>query len=299
MWKHVQKLTPMLIQGVAHRIIFKDEQDKPEHYTGIPADREQMYELIDILLNDNASWDHVSQQALTRKPALPVRLPYTPHASGLTWLKSNLGYKQPRTRFAPGPPSRLTTLANYLLAPAMKLDSTLSIRRLTDERAQLRDRNIKPTQVRHFERKVPADRGVLDCAVLPWRRNPPEEFRKIPIEHRCLHTLAATCLANRLYVADHGLNSTSIHDLVPDYLSEVPIDPYAHDQAPIRYTEDNGLPYSVGPNGKDDKGIRRMRMAKVVPDKPDDARMLWGYFRREWVPDPTEQMQPQNSNDTK
>ncbi len=68
--------------------------------------------------------------------------------------------------------------------------------------------------------------------------------------------LAATALAMRLYELDHGHRPEKLEDLVPDYLDEVPADPFAADGSAIRLGEWGGrrLLYSVSVNGKDQGG---------------------------------------------
>ena len=69
---------------------------------------------------------------------------------------------------------------------------------------------------------------------------------------------AAIQLAIRLFRMDHGGEyPRSLHDLVPEYLPSVPLDPMAADDRPMGYRPDLAPPivYSVGENGKDDGGM--------------------------------------------
>ncbi len=61
-------------------------------------------------------------------------------------------------------------------------------------------------------------------------------------------------LALRLYHHDHGAYPQSLDPLVPDYLSQLPIDP--HSGRPFIYRPDGGdfLLYSVGKDGIDNGG---------------------------------------------
>ena len=64
-------------------------------------------------------------------------------------------------------------------------------------------------------------------------------------------------LALRAYKADHEASSpNSLADLVPEYLSEVPIDPCSLDSSTLRYKRegDRFIVYSVGHNRVDDHG---------------------------------------------
>jgi hypothetical protein len=59
-------------------------------------------------------------------------------------------------------------------------------------------------------------------------------------------------LALRAYRQDHGGLPDSLGELVPDYLTEIPRDPF--DGAPLRYSRNKGILYSVGSDLADDGG---------------------------------------------
>jgi hypothetical protein len=61
-------------------------------------------------------------------------------------------------------------------------------------------------------------------------------------------------LAIRAYWLDHGRNPAKLADLVPDYLPEVPKDPFNGGQLVYRLAPNGYLLYSVGVNGVDDGG---------------------------------------------
>lgn len=67
------------------------------------------------------------------------------------------------------------------------------------------------------------------------------------------NALLCAALARQAYRADHqNRDPTQLTDLIPAYLSRLPDDPYALPIAPLRFQ--NGVLYSVGPDGKDDNG---------------------------------------------
>ena len=102
--------------------------------------------------------------------------------------------------------------------------------------------------------------------------------------------MAATALAMRLYELDHGRPPAKLDDLVPDYLTELPADPFAADGRPITYepeavaqsstsyspatgqvtTAPPGPPhavlYSVGPDGRDGRGSSHVSAAEDARD---------------------------------
>ncbi|MGC9454900.1 MAG: hypothetical protein ACP5HU_08530 [Phycisphaerae bacterium] len=67
--------------------------------------------------------------------------------------------------------------------------------------------------------------------------------------------MAAVALALRLFELDNGRRPESLDELVPEYLSEVPRDPFDPD-AHIRYRpDDTPVLYCIGPDGVDDGGM--------------------------------------------
>ncbi|WP_428938621.1 hypothetical protein [Fontivita pretiosa] len=73
---------------------------------------------------------------------------------------------------------------------------------------------------------------------------------------RMEHHLAAVIVACRLYQVDHaGRWPEKLEDLVPDYLPDVPVDPFSQTGQPLKYLlARNGtrpIVYSVGEDGKD------------------------------------------------
>lgn len=69
--------------------------------------------------------------------------------------------------------------------------------------------------------------------------------------------MAAIALAIRLYEIDHGRRPQGLAALVPEYLAELPLDPFTSPPAPFHYVPDGHWPalYSVGQNGMDDGGV--------------------------------------------
>jgi len=73
------------------------------------------------------------------------------------------------------------------------------------------------------------------------------------IQRQRLH-LTQLGLALEAYRARHGRYPTSLAELAPDYLAEVPRDIFAEQELIYRPTEDGYLLYSVGPDFDDDGG---------------------------------------------
>ncbi len=76
-------------------------------------------------------------------------------------------------------------------------------------------------------------------------------------------------LAVRLFKMEKGGYPEKLDELVPEYLDEVPLDPFA--LKPLRYKKREGkwIIYSIGPDGKDDGGLK-----KYVPYKTEEGTDL-------------------------
>lgn len=103
-------------------------------------------------------------------------------------------------------------------------------------------------------------------------------FASSHFRERAQARMAATALAIRLYEIDHGRRPEALDQLAPDYLPQVPRDPFADDDRALGYKPQGVEPtilywapdeatkaklplrpfallYSVGPDGRDDGGL--------------------------------------------
>jgi len=82
---------------------------------------------------------------------------------------------------------------------------------------------------------------------------------------RIIATLTATeaiaCL--EAYRAEHGRYPESLAQLVPDYLPELPTDPWTGDPMPYRLAGDSYTLYAAGPNRRDDGGVHDAKVDLV------------------------------------
>lgn len=69
------------------------------------------------------------------------------------------------------------------------------------------------------------------------------------------NALLLTAFALQVYKAEHGVYPVTLHTLIPQYLTNIPVDPFAHANT-LRYRVqgEKYLLYSVGPDGRDDGG---------------------------------------------
>lgn len=103
-----------------------------------------------------------------------------------------------------------------------------------------------------FESNIERNAHMLSWILLPSLEHAVDlQFRELASRR-----LAATALAIRLYEVDHGHRPRALSELVPDYISAIPSDPFSPDGAPIGYRPDADPPvlYSVGDDGVDDGG---------------------------------------------
>ena len=112
------------------------------------------------------------------------------------------------------------------------------------------------TRMLVLERRSTLSRRVANVKMRDW--TPPflmiQELEEVVAVSAELNRLGSV-LAE--YQAAHGEYPESLQELVPEYLSRVPIDNF--DGKPLKYyrIEDGFALYSVGPDGSDDLGLRR------------------------------------------
>jgi hypothetical protein len=93
---------------------------------------------------------------------------------------------------------------------------------------------------------------VVGTLLLPALSRFPNEVAKGEARSRGITALFAI----RLFEMEKGHLPQSLDELVPEYLENVPLDPF--DLKPLRYRKREGkwVIYSIGPDGKDDGGVR-------------------------------------------
>jgi hypothetical protein len=76
-------------------------------------------------------------------------------------------------------------------------------------------------------------------------------------EIQAFNALLQTDLAIRLFQHEHGRVPENLDELVPEFLAELPLDPYGAVSQPLKYRHEDRdfVLYSVGPFGKDDGGV--------------------------------------------
>ncbi|HEY2584644.1 MAG TPA: hypothetical protein VGI81_02640 [Tepidisphaeraceae bacterium] len=95
-----------------------------------------------------------------------------------------------------------------------------------------------------------AGHGLLTTIIMPAL----DRFLLQAAEGQALHAAAWTGLAADRYRLDHGSFPASLDALVPQYLDDVPIDPFDGGPLKLSVRGDECLIYSIGPDRKDDGG---------------------------------------------
>jgi hypothetical protein len=72
---------------------------------------------------------------------------------------------------------------------------------------------------------------------------------------QAIHSATRVGVASTRYRLDHGTLPTTLVQLVPDYLDEIPVDPFDGKSLRLSQKPDEWTVYSVGPDGKDDSGM--------------------------------------------
>jgi hypothetical protein len=90
-----------------------------------------------------------------------------------------------------------------------------------------------------------------------------------------IHRLLMTELALRLYKHQKATHPNELADLVPAFLTSVPIDPYSGDPLIFRRTDENYLLYSVGRDGDDDGGKFGTSATTLDESYDFDIETLW------------------------
>jgi hypothetical protein len=168
----------------------------------------------------------------------------------------------------------------YPLLPAVMMDGVSLLRETTSLAKAAGLRTFRETQT-SLQNGDEASR--LHTLVHPLRNVLPGLLDRSSVRHfRALATrrLAATALGLRLYEIDHGQRAETLAELVPEYLEELPEDPFAHGGRALSYLPRAAHPivYSVGENGVDDGGDpKRQNTVTKGYRRPDIVFFLDGW----------------------
>ncbi|MBI4716685.1 MAG: hypothetical protein HY763_02690 [Planctomycetes bacterium] len=211
---------------------------------------EGMRWVIELMLDD-APW----REALARTVLVERMLGHDTVRSAISGEGSS-----PTVVAAGGPFFRVQDFREWLytrgFAPVLVLDGIRLLRRCDDWRRAAGQGNYADAAT--FFPADPPLRSFPDRAARPLSARQPAMQRTFVIYHRliALRRMAAVAVALRLYEYDHACRPETLEELVPQYLTDIPEDPFAPGHDPLRYLPDADHPllYSVGLDGIDDGG---------------------------------------------
>ncbi len=141
---------------------------------------------------------------------------------------------------------------NYLLLPARIQLFASSKRRVMDNLIQMFDAQIANAQQPYTSPQKPLPEGDAVTQVLAPVYN---KTRAAFARGDAGNALWLTALALRAYKLEHNAYPTKLQELVPNYLKQVPADPFGGGEA-LRYKRagNSYVLWSIGPDGIDDVG---------------------------------------------
>jgi hypothetical protein len=233
------------------------------------ATREQVRALIDDLLEEKSllerqKWALRGERMMFIDTVEAIR-------TGQLSPAAVIGSANPAIRPGPG----MQVLA-YVMRPKLLADADLLPTYTTD---LIDAMDVSPDFAAFDARRKASSAGneilsnpkshILPGLLTPAYENALRRHYRILAERR----MAATALGTRLYAAGHGGKlPETLDQLVPEYLPQVPRDPFAAGgQRPIGYSPDPKRPliYSVGSNGADEGGSETSTVQHRDPGRWD------------------------------
>ncbi len=166
-----------------------------------------------------------------------------------------------------------------LISPLYQLDAVVMLR-TTSAYAQAALSDDWPSAKRAMP-AFPSFSGAFDRTMHPLSSMVLarlEHSYRMQFRSMALRRMGAVALAIRVYEVDYGHRPRDLRELVPNYLPNLPADPFSADREPIRYRLDTPLPilYCIGFDGVDDGGAYSFRAGEIDPDKLDVPFFLDG-----------------------
>jgi hypothetical protein len=143
----------------------------------------------------------------------------------------------------------------YLLQPLLRLDMVRALGHTTQKIDAIKRRDFHSQVFAIIDQPEPTMQDVLFSPFDSWHQSLKHSMR---IYRTCLASrrLAALGLKIRLYRTDKGVFPATLQDLIPDYLSSLPLDPQAVEPRSFGYLPNHEPPivYGVSDNGIDEGG---------------------------------------------
>lgn len=184
----------------------------------------------------------------------------------------------------PTPAATLASAFSFPIRPLHVLAGVEAMRRMDRWVAAARSPTWKQARLlvaRDGELDDRSSDRPLSWFLFPFASLTPSLERAATLHYRRVahRRMAATALAIRLFVVDHGHRPARLEELVPEYLPDFPLDPFGDESEPIHYAPEHDPPmlYSLGADGVDDGGTYELRGTGFVNwDKLDFPFFLDG-----------------------
>jgi hypothetical protein len=156
-----------------------------------------------------------------------------------------------------------SSLLAWVMRPLFKSEGVFVLRTLGAFMNAARESNY-PRAVAAMPQDIEYS-DPLDALLHPLTRMLLPSFERAFVLHYralAMRRMAAVALAIRLFEIDYGRRPDRLDDLVPEYLPEIPLDPFSAGRHPVRYRPQAPRPilYSVSNDGIDQDGaIARRR----------------------------------------
>jgi hypothetical protein len=225
-----------------------------------PADRERVRAIITSLLDDTAL------RETFHRALLMERLGQADFSMAMG--KGNPDLTRQMTGANAGPEQALLASVARVLKPMAFEDGLMMVRHTTAIANATRAANLPAARAAIPPFPLKVKRSLFHLAanlLMPAFDRAVERHYAAIAEGR----MTAVTLAIRLYAIDHdGNRPKTLQDLVPNYLPEVPADPFARNDTLKYLAAKEPLVYSVGTNAVDDGGNSLDRMGRPTPDSP-------------------------------
>lgn len=209
----------------------------------IPASRSQVHDLMNLMIETETVQSNMIQ-ALSGERAYQIEAKDTIYTNTNAWSPTIPSWSP-------------MDIHAELLEPAAWLNAVRSLHAMDYMVLATSESNWQKSKAMLDEEET--ESSILKTLVNPFGEvtGPLDRFIFLSFRLQAQRRLAGVALAIRLYEIDHGHRPETLQLLIPDYLANIPADPFDRDDAPIIYKLDGDSPvlYSVDSNGEDNGGI--------------------------------------------
>lgn len=203
-------------------------------------------ELGELRIGDPASIGRLARRSLQGEEAFGLSV-FSDLATGGLTIQQIAG---PPQRSAESDPADFPPLPLLMRVFVMPSDMRAYQQYMESCQARAEQPFVKTTERDREATLVAAHHGLLTSIIVPAL----DRFLLQAAEAEAFHAAAYVGIAADRYRLDHGTFPPSLDALVPQYLDDVPLDPFDGAALKFRRRGDECLIYSIGPDRKDDGG---------------------------------------------